>query len=171
MIIMKGGMNVKNMSKKEFKPFSWLVTRYDCNANKIINYNVLKYGEDFIKSLKKKCEIREEFAEKLRREMCYCYWSKAEHELIISIEDDKVFLTPWCGCRNPEEVRIDVTNETDFSWREFAELHIDRQVYDNKAKVDIYDQIMFRFDEFLDYVINYKHRYQREDYSVKFAKR
>jgi hypothetical protein len=33
----------------------WNVKRYDCNADLIRDYNVLKYKEGFIKKQKKKC--------------------------------------------------------------------------------------------------------------------
>ena len=95
--------------KKEVKPFSWIVKNFDCNAQKIKDYDILKYREDDIKKLKKKCATKEEFAEALRRECMYRFWSKAEWELIIECtEDSRVILRPWCGCYNPDEVKIDV---------------------------------------------------------------
>lgn len=138
--------------KKEFDCLTWLVSYYDYNANKIEYYNVLKYREDFIKKLKKNCDTKEEFAEKMRREMMYYYWSKCEWELVIEIDDnDRVWLNPWVGCRNPEDVRIDVTDREDFDWRGFAELHISKQIYKNKAKIDVFNQLEWRWTEFVDY--------------------
>ena len=101
--------------KKEVKPFSWIVKIFDCNAQKIKDYDILKYREDDIKKLRKKYTTKEEFAEALRRECMYRFWSKAEWELIIEcIEDSRVILRPWCGCYNPDEVKIDVTDDTYF---------------------------------------------------------
>ena len=44
--------------KKEVKPFSWIVKIFDCNAQKIKDYDILKYREDDIKKLKKKYTLR-----------------------------------------------------------------------------------------------------------------
>ena len=151
------------MDKKEFKPLSWIVDYYDFNRNKISYHDVLKYREDGIKKMRKKCETKEEFAEKLRREMMYYYWSKCEWEMIITkTEDNHIILTPWCGCKNPDEVAIDVTDNTDFDWNGFADKHIKRQIYKNSAKIDVWDQIEHRWKEFVDYVWNYHFKYQRK---------
>lgn len=141
----------------------WNVKRYDCNADVIRDYNVLKHMEDFIKKQKKKCANKEEFAELLRREFKYRYWSKAEHELIIEVVIDRVVLSPWCGCREPAKVAIDVTNDHSFNWRLFAEYHIGRQVYSNKAKIDVWDQIACRWDHFVDYCWYTRLPYERKN--------
>ena len=47
--------------KERFKPLSWLVLYHNPNAEKIEYYNVLKYREDSIKKLKKKCDNKEDF--------------------------------------------------------------------------------------------------------------
>lgn len=149
--------------KQEFKPMSWLVKRFDTNHQVIYNYDVLKYREDDIKKMKKKCATKEEFAEALKREMMYYFWSKAEHELIIEItEDNRIFLNPWVGCREPEKARIDVTDDKDFDWRGFAEEHIKRQIYDNRTKIDVYDQLQYQWDTFVNYCWNYRHKWQRK---------
>ena len=148
--------------KKEVKPFSWIVKIFDCNAQKIKDYDILKYREDDIKKLKKKYTTKEEFAEALRRECMYRFWSKAEWELIIEcIEDSRVILRPWCGCYNPDEVKIDVTDDISFDWQGFAAKHIKKQIFKNKAKIDVWDQIEYRWDEFVEYVWEYHHKWQR----------
>ena len=148
--------------KKEVKPFSWIVKNFDCNAQKIKDYDILKYREDDVKKLKKKYATKEEFAEALRRECMYRFWSKAEWELIIGLtEDGRVILSPWCGCYNPDEVKIDVTDDTSFDWQGFAAKHIRKQIFENKAKIDVWDQIEYRWDEFVEYVWEYHHKWQR----------
>ena len=138
--------------KRESNSLSWLVTYHDVNADKIKYYNILKYREDFIKKLKKKCKTKEEFADKMHREIMYYYWSKCEWELIIEVDDDnRIWLSPWVGCREPENVRIDVTDREDFDWRSFAETHIGKQIYKNEAKIDVFDQLEWRWTEFIDY--------------------
>jgi hypothetical protein len=138
---------------KEFKPLSWLVTYYDCNVDQIKYYDILKYRQDFIKKLKKKCANKEEFAKKLDSELRWSYWSKCEWELIVEVdENSRVWLSPWVGSRDPQKVKIDVTDREDFDWRGFAEVHIGRQIYKNRAKVDVYDQLTFadQFEKLID---------------------
>lgn len=152
--------------KQEFKPITWLVKNFDCHAQKITDYDVLKYREDDIKKLKKKCSTKEEFAEALRREMQYIYWSRAEYELVIEIDENgHIWLNPWCGCYKPEEVRIDVTDDASYDWRSFAEEHIGKQIHKNKAKIDIFDQLTFstRFDELVTYLWTTRLRYERDN--------
>lgn len=151
--------------RKEFKPLSWLVTYYDCNADKIKYYDILKYREDFIKKLKKKCGTKEEFADKMLREMMWAFWSKCEWELVIEVDDDnRIWLNPWVGCREPEKVRIDVTDRTDFDWRGFAEVQIlDKGYRDGTAKIDVYDQLLYRWTEFIDYCWHTRLKYERDD--------
>ena len=150
------------MTKREFKPLTWKVKNYFTGTNKVWDYDVLKYREDQIKKLKKKCATKDEFAEVMRREMMWQYWSRCEYEVIIEIDDDnRIWLKPWVGCRNPDEVKIDVTDDQSFDWRSFANEHIVKQIYKNEAKIDIWDQLQFGWDEFIDYIWNYHHKYQR----------
>lgn len=150
------------MSKREFKPLTWLVMYHNFNSDKLELYDVLRYREDFIKKLKKKCATKEEFAEKMQREMMWSYWSKTEWELVVEIDDNNhIWLSPWIGSRDPENVRIDVTDREDFDWIGFARWHINRKIYKNRAKIDVYDQLEYRWDEFIDYVWSYRHKYQR----------
>lgn len=153
--------------KRESKPLSWMVKNFDYNRQVIENYDVLKYREDQIKKLKKQCNTKEEFAEKLRREFQYHFWSRTEWELIIEItEDNRVLLKPWVGCRDDEKATIDVTDDTTFDWRGFAKEHIDRQIYENCAKVDVYDQLTYadQFEKLVTYLWTTRLKYER-DYS------
>lgn len=150
--------------KKEFKPLSWLVKNFCDNKQVIEDYDVLKYREDEIKKLKKKCATKEEFAKELRIE-CGChYWSRCEYELIVEItEDERVLLKPWVGCRNVEQATIDVTNDTTFDWRGFAEEHTSKQRYGNVAKIDVYDQLIWQWDSFVDYCWYTRLKYERDN--------
>ena len=150
--------------KREFKPFTWKVKNYLINENKIFDYDVLKYREDMVKKLKKKCSTKDEFSEEMRREMMYQYWSRCEYEVIIEVdENNRIWLCPWVGCRNQESVKIDVTDDNDFDWNAFAKHHINKQIYKNKAKIDIYDQLQWRWQDFIDYCWNYRHKWQRKN--------
>jgi hypothetical protein len=150
------------MAKREFKPLSWKVKNYCINSNKIWDYDVLKYREDQIKKLKKKCATKEEFAEELRKEFFWQYWGRCEYEVIIEIDDNnRIWLKPWVGCADPENVKIDVTDDESFDWKGFVAKYIGEQIYQNYAKIDVWNQLEFRWAEFIDYVWNYRHKYQR----------
>lgn len=150
--------------KKEFETLSWFVTNYDCNADKIEYYDVLKYREDFIKKLKKKCTTKEEFSEKMRSEFRWQYWSRCEYELIVEVtEDERVLLKPWVGCRDAEKATVDVTDRKDFDWRSFAEYHIGKQIYKNEAKIDVYSQLEWSWNKFIDYCWHNRLKYERDN--------
>lgn len=148
--------------KKEVKPFSWLVKNFNINKQAIEDYDVLKYREGDIKKFKKKYKTKEEFEKALRVEIMYHFWSRAEYELVIKqTEGGHILLLPWCGCRDEEKATIDVTYDTSFDWKGFAAEHIGKQIYNNEAKIDIYNQLMWQWDNFVDYVWNYHHKWQR----------
>lgn len=136
---------------------SWKVLHYNCNANRIEAYDVLNYRVDWLKKTKKRCKTKEEFSELLDREMMCQYWSRAEYELIFVRYNDKLWLKPWCGCPNPEEVKIDVS-EDEF-WQEFSKHYYNW--WDDEAKIDIYDQLKFKWSEFVDYCWNTHLPYER----------
>lgn len=150
--------------KKESKSLSYIVKFFDVNAQKIVDYDVLKHREASIKKLKKNLATKEDFAIALQREFMYHYWSRSEYELIIRKTDDgRILLLPWCGCSNPEGVAIDVTEDTSFDWHGFAEYHIGKQKYKNEAKIDIFDQIMQTWPEVANYCWQTRLRYERDD--------
>ena len=141
---------------KETKSMCWNVKYFNCNAKQVEDYNVLAYMKDRIKELKKKYKTKEEFSEYFNTSMMSKYWSRCEWELIIEIENDRVILYPWVGMTNPKNVAIDVADDNNFDWKIFAEQHIKKQIYKNKAKIDVYDQLKFRWDDFITYVWEYK---------------
>ena len=144
--------------KKGFKPLSWLVLYYNPNADKIEYYNILKYREDFIKKLKKKCDTKEDFSEKMRQEMMYYYWSKCEWEVVLSNVNNRIIMSPWVG---PEDITLDVTNKEDFNWVDFFNKQSEYYVNKDRIKIDAWDQINYKFDEFIDYCWKFHHKWQR----------
>ena len=145
--------------KNKTSPFEWKAYHHIFGSDKISEFNVLRFEEDEIKKLKKKVQNKEEFSEELRRHLAWRYWSRCEWELIIEItEENKVVLKPWIG---REDISLDVTEKEGFPWFEFAKQHIENQRYGHKAKIDVYDQIRYRWSEFCDYCWNYRHKYER----------
>lgn len=144
----------------------WNVYNYDINSRKIKSFDIFKHSgfyHDVEKHLKK-YKDKNEFADKLKSSLMYYFWSRSEYELIIEInEDNRIFLIPWCGCTEPEKAKIDVTDNKNFNWRDFAEEHIKKQIYKNKAKIDIYDQVISNYDEFVDFCWNSKRRRKRKE--------
>ena len=133
----------------------WNVYYYNFNAGRIETFNIFKHGA-FVKYINEYCKDikdKSEFANAAKRELQYFFWSKSEWELIIKLtDDDRVFLYPWCGSKNPESEKIEVTDETNYNWLGFAQKHINQQIYGNEAKIDVYDQVMFIWDRFVDYL-------------------
>ena len=143
-----------------------LVKYYNCNANKIEDYDVLKRREFEIKKFKKKCADKEDFANELRGEFMWRFWSKAEWELVVTkTTDGRVSLSPWCGCPDPDDCSIDVTDDKSFNWSDFSDEHIKRQSFKNQAKIDVYDQIMYgdRFDKIVDELWYTRLPYERDN--------
>ena len=146
--------------------FNLFVKNYNCNANKIESYDVLSRRESEIKKLKKKCADKEDFANELRREFMWRFWSKAEWELVVTkTTDGRVILSPWCGRSDPDDCSIDVTNDKSFDWSDFSDEHIKRQSFKNQAKIDVYDQIMYgdRFDKIVDELWYTRLPYERDN--------
>ena len=143
-----------------------LIVKY-CNVNnqKIEDRDVLLRRMDDVKKMKKKSQNKSEFAEALKREFMWRFWSKAEWELIVTkTEEGRIILSPWCGCSDPDSVAIDVTDDKSFDWVGFADENIREQIFKNKAKIDIYDQIMYgdRFTNLVDELWHTRLRYERD---------
>ena len=130
----------------------WTVKHYDYDIPAISDYDLFPYFEEFLLKLKKQKLTREEFAKEIKSELVYLYWSKCEYEIFIEKENDgRIYLLPHCGGREKDVAFLDVTDDTSFAWKGFAEMHIKMQIYGNKAKIDIWNQIEYRFDEFIEY--------------------
>ena len=128
---------------------TWNVVIDDCNKKSIENYNVLKHEEKNIQAFKNEAKTFDEFCEKLKTHFRSRYWSRCEYELMIEIDDrNHIILSPLFFHR---DYSLDVTDRTDFDWRGFAEYHIKKQIYRTEAKIDIWDQIEYRWDEFSRY--------------------
>lgn len=146
---------------------TWKVKYFNCNAQCIEDYDIFKghYYKDYVKKLKKKCSNLEEFSKALEREIMYHFWSRSEWELIIELdENNRIWLNPWVGCHEPEKVRIDVTDNSDFDWQGFINNH---QLYNNCKKFDVYDQLKYKWNEFITYLWTTRQKYER--HNIKFT--
>lgn len=143
------------MKRKKIE-LEWFVYVHGLNCNGFRKENVfnnIKFEEYTIKHLKE-CSTKEEFAERISRELFYYFGSKCEHELIITRKDSKITLSPWMG--NKEDI-LDVTDDVDFNWNVFYEKMEQRyRKFEDSIKFDVNDQIKFRFEKFIDYCWNCK---------------
>ena len=92
----------------------WNVYYYNINRQKIESYNIFEHGSfaHYVKEAIKKYKEKESFTEQLKRELQYYFWSKAEWEIII---------TPWCGNKSPDEIKIDVYDQVMLNWEIFVD--------------------------------------------------
>lgn len=143
------------MSKK----WTWNVIHHNFNSDKIENYDLFYHRTfaDYIKKHRKKFKTTNDkigFAERLKREMMYYFWSKCEWEVIITKKNDRIVITPWI-VRN-EDVVLDVTDDTSFDWKGFYDVMVSRKGYQNgSVKIDVYDQVEYQWDEFVEYCWNH----------------
>ena len=143
------------MKRKKIE-LEWFVYVHGLNCNGFRKENVfnnIKFEEYTIKHLKE-CSTKEEFAERISRELFYYFGSKCEYELIITRKDSKITLSPWMG--NKEDI-LDVTDDVDFNWNGFYEKMEQRyRKFEDSMKFDVNDQIKFRFEKSIDYCRNCK---------------
>lgn len=127
----------------------WNVFVNDVNLGKIKEYDIFGH-RSFVKDvseLLKQDLSREEFAEKLRREVQYYFWAKSEHEVVI---------TSWPPYIDGAELdRLSVEYESyNQRWGHYP-YKLDVRL-DVGEKIDIYRQVMLNFDVFCDYVWKHK---------------
>jgi len=127
----------------------WYVYEYAHHHNEMREFNVFHHGSYMadIEKLLKADVTKEEFAEKLRRETMYYYWSKAEWECVVT---DTV---PHIGRKELDRI--------------IHECYLDRTIgsapkryshanLSDAEKIDVYDQLSLNWDAFVDYVWSFK---------------
>lgn len=127
----------------------WFVYFYDSNSKKIIKHNIFdhwKFKEDVKKNLKKR-KTKEEFAEKLKSNLMYYFWSKCEYEVVIS--SFPVHIKKEEFNRLIEEFKAD----TEKYGHEPYGMWVHPDVGE---KIDIAGQVMLNFEVFVDYVWSHK---------------
>ena len=92
----------------------WNVYYHQINGDRIETFNIFDHA-GFTKGVTAavtKCESRDEFAEKLRRELFYYFGSKCEWEVLIS---------PWVGDRGTKPRKVDVYGQVMLNWGVFVD--------------------------------------------------
>ena len=138
----------------------WYVKCQSWNNKNFERINILKYYEDFIKKLKKKVNSYEEFSKELRSEMMYRFWSKCEWEVVLKRENGRLYMLPWPPHEN--DVGEDITDDKLFDWNGLFEKKVERCYSKTECKIDVYDQLLYRWEAFVEYCFLYHHKYQRK---------
>lgn len=79
----------------------WNVFYHDINAKEITILNIFDHY-DFNKDVQRdlvQIKDKDKFAKKLKSNLQYYFWSKAEYEVVIS---------PWCGGKGIEDIKVDI---------------------------------------------------------------
>lgn len=124
---------------------TWNVYRYDSNAKTIRIFNIFNHSSfsDSVAKLKKKKISKEEFSKRLRREAMYYFWSKYEHEVVVTT------FPPYIDQDELERI----VDERYISIRETGNyprhMNINPEI---GIKIDIYTQLFLNWDAFADYV-------------------
>lgn len=90
----------------------WYVYYHDSNKQKIIKWNIFNHGsfkKEVDMLLKEKID-KDDFSEKLKREVMYYFWSKCEYEIILS---------PWTG--RADDIKIDVYDQIMMNFDRFVD--------------------------------------------------
>lgn len=133
----------------------WNVFHHDVNKNKIATFNIFdhyRFNEDVQKSLKK-FKDKDEFAKQLRRDLMYYFWSKYEHEVVITT------FPPYITIDELDSLNKERAAHKEKYGRDYVRIDVNPDV---GIKIDIYTQVMNNWDIFLDYVWNSKwHRNEK----------
>jgi hypothetical protein len=81
-----------------------------------MSFNIFEH-DGFVKYVKEATKVckddKECFADRLKSELMYFYWSKSEYEIILS---------PWCGGdAERDSIKIDVYNQVMLNWNIFKD--------------------------------------------------
>lgn len=95
---------------------TWNVYIENINARRIEVYNIFDYGNgyllDELKKMKNESESKEEFLDKMDRELKYRFWSKCEWEIILS---------DWPPSKKFNEKKVDVYQQIRLNWDVFGD--------------------------------------------------
>lgn len=86
----------------------WNVYSFNLNSNVIKPFNIFchnKFKKDVVNNLKE-CNDKDEFAEKLKSNLRYYFWSKCEWEIYINWFDN-------------DELKVDVYDQVMLNWNVF----------------------------------------------------
>ena len=123
----------------------WNVYRHNMNKKEIEVYNIFDHYSfcERVKEHLEKCTDKEEFAGRLMSSLCYYFWAKAEHEVVITSWTPHIKMEELDRLNTEREKHIKDWNSEPYS------LYVEPDVF---KKVDIYEQVMNNWEVFLEYV-------------------
>ena len=124
---------------------TWNVYVRDSNGREIKVFNIFdhhSFRESVIK-LKRKKFPKEVFAEMLKREVMYYFWSKYEYEVVVTS------FPPYIDKKELDRLNAEY-EEYNIKWGHYP-LRMDVRP-EIGGKIDIYAQVMLNWDVFVDYV-------------------
>lgn len=134
----------------------WYALYHEWNTDKFVYFNVLEYITHDATTMKKLRKYKhiddvESFSELLRRELMYMFWGRTQWEVIITRVEGRIIVTPWIPTL--EDISLDVTDD-EFDWLGFYEYMEEKRYSDANGdiKIDVYSQVLFKWDEFINYV-------------------
>lgn len=141
-------------SRDKYNNLTWTVHREYISKNKLETYNIFAH-RDFFEDVRKKLmssETKEVFADCINISLCQYFMGKCEYEVIITNRNDRIIMT---SCFDSSDLKIDVTDDNNFDWVGFYK---DKRTCYNgeEIKIDIYDQVKYRYNEFVDYLWTFK---------------
>lgn len=152
----------------------WPVYNYNCNVDVIEYYDVFGQMKTEIIKCYHDAATKKDFYERLKGAMRSRFWSRCEYETIFRIEREKdgehYYLLPWVGSSDPEGEKIEVTDNEDYEWAQFAKwicgkksrgFCADSSVLE--IKIDIWDQIDFEWTAFSDEAYEAAKEWARDD--------
>ena len=127
------------------KNLVWNVFRYNINARIIERYNVFNHSGFYTYVLKIDRKDKTAFAEQLKREAMYYFWSKCEMEVVITSWPPYIDANEYDRLTKENNENIDKRGES------ARVLNICPTVGE---KIDIYEQLMLNWDMFVEYTWN-----------------
>ena len=123
----------------------WNVYCESFNNSSIIKYNIFNhkgFAKD-VNELIKENTTKDEFAEQLKRSLRYYFWSKSEYEVVI---------TSWPVYIYRSELDRLNTEYQEYN-NKWGHYPYDINIVPNVGKkIDIYNQVMLNWEQFVDYV-------------------
>ena len=130
---------------KNAQILTWNVYEFNCSTRELKVFNVFEHNSFYcnIRKLLKKDITKDAFAEQLRREAQYYYWSKTEWESVI---------TDSQPCIDKRELQRIISECYLQRRKDDPPLRCSNVNLSHSDKIDVYDQLCLNWDEFVDYV-------------------
>lgn len=123
----------------------WNVYMRDFNSQEIKTYNIFNHYSfrESVKKLKRKKLSKGEFAEQLKRELMYYFWSKYEYETVVTS------FPPYIDKKELDRLNSEYEEYNS----KYGHYPLKMEVCPEFCiKIDIYEQVMLNWDVFAEYV-------------------